>query len=48
MVSAAYSHLLDKYRAGEVSGEVLQKLTQLVTDLQNRNFAGASAMQTVR
>jgi hypothetical protein len=28
-------------------GDVLQKLSQLVSDLSNRNFAGASALQTV-
>ena len=47
MVSAGYSHLVDKYNIGELSGEVLQKLNQLISELQNRNFTGASTMQTV-
>ena len=48
MVSGAYSHLCDKLKAGEVAGDVLLKLTQLIGDLTVRNFAGASAIQTVR
>jgi hypothetical protein len=47
MVSAAFSHLSDKLRAGEVAAEVVQKLSQLVSDLANRNFTGASSIQTV-
>jgi hypothetical protein len=47
MVSAAFSHLSDKLRAGEVAAEVVQKLSQLVSDLANRNFNGASSIQTV-
>ena len=46
MVSAAYAHLLEKWAAGEVGADVLLKLAQLVADLAQRNFAGASAMQT--
>ena len=46
MVSAAYSHLLEKFGLNEVSAEVLQKLAHLVVELTQRNFVGASAMQT--
>jgi protein transport protein SEC31 len=46
MVSAAHAHLLEKWAAGEVGADVLQKLAQLVADLAQRNFVGASAMQT--
>ena len=48
MVSGAFNHLCDKLTAGEVSSDVLQKLTQLVGDLSVRNFASAGAIQTVR
>ena len=47
MVSGAFNHLCDKLIAGEVSADVLQKLAQLVGDLSVRNFASASAIQTV-
>ena len=46
MVSAAHAHLLEKWAAGEVGADVLQKLAQLVGDLAQRNFVGASTMQT--
>ena len=48
MVSGAFNHLCDKLTAGEVSNEVLQKLSQLISDLSVRNYASASAIQTVR
>ena len=48
MVSGAFNHLCDKLTAGEVSNEVLQKLSQLISDLSIRNYASASAIQTVR
>jgi hypothetical protein len=46
MVSGAFSHLCQMLETGEVAGDVLQKLSQLVSDLSNRNFSGASAIQT--
>ena len=48
MVSGAFNHLCEKLAGGEVSSDVLQKLTQLVGDLSVRNFASAGAIQTVR
>ena len=48
MVSGAFNHLCEKLAGGEVSNDVLQKLTQLVGDLSVRNFASAGAIQTVR
>lgn len=47
MVDAAFNHLCDKLRGGEVTADVVQKLSQLVSDLANRNFVNASAIQTV-
>jgi hypothetical protein len=47
MVSAAFNHLCEKLKAGEVAADVVQKLSQLVSDLANRNFVNASAIQTV-
>ena len=47
MVSAAFNHLCEKLRGGEVTADVVQKLSQLVSDLANRNFVNASAIQTV-
>ena len=47
MVSAAFNHLCDKLKGGEVTADVVQKLSQLVSDLANRNFVNASAIQTV-
>ena len=47
MVSAAFNHLCEKLKGGEVAADVVQKLSQLVSDLANRNFVNASAIQTV-
>ena len=48
MVSAAFNHLCEKLKGGEVAADVVQKLSQLVSDLTNRNYVNASAIQTVR
>jgi hypothetical protein len=48
MVNSAILHLREKLSAGEVSVHVVQKLSQLVSDLASRNFQGAGAVQTVR
>lgn len=43
----AYSALFDRLKTGDVSTDILQKLTALVDCLLNRNFNGANAIQTV-
>lgn len=47
MLRQAYSHLNDKLKVGEVSIDILQKLASLTDHLCNRNYAAASAIQTV-
>jgi hypothetical protein len=47
MVSQGYQHLCEKVAANDVAGDVMAKLTQLVSDLGTRNFASATAIQTV-
>lgn len=47
MLRQSYSNLNDKLKGGEVSLEILQKLSLLTDHLCNRNYASASAIQTV-
>ena len=47
MVSEAYNHLVKKATSGEVSDDVLGKIGMLANDISVRNFASASAIQTV-
>ena len=46
MVSAAYTHLLEKFASNELAADVLQKLSFLVAELLQRNFTAAGALQT--
>ena len=46
MVSTAYNNLLEKINTSEVSQDVMNKIAQLVSELQSRNFAAANTIQT--
>jgi hypothetical protein len=47
MVKVAYSHLADKFSSNQISIEVVQKLTKFVECLSQKNYSGATAIQTV-
>ena len=47
MVTQSYSHLCEKVAANEVDGMVMQKLSMLAFELNNRNYVAANAIQTV-
>ncbi|RYG64329.1 hypothetical protein EON64_14245 [archaeon] len=46
MVRTGYAALQEKIRANEVDGGVLAKLGVFMEHMANRNFPGASAVQT--
>jgi hypothetical protein len=46
MVSTAYNNLLEKINTNEVSADVMNKIAQLVSELNSRNFVAANAIQT--
>jgi hypothetical protein len=46
MVQSAYQSLVEKVAAAQVSPEVMARIAQMVDDINNRNFVGASAVQT--
>lgn len=46
MVNQSYSNLCEKISASEVNEVVMQKLSQLVLELGNRNWNAANAIQT--
>ena len=46
-VRQSYGNLVEKMNGNEVSGEVLGKLAALIDCFMQRNFPGASAIQTV-
>ena len=47
MVNAAYTHLLEKVKANQVGADVMAKLSKFVEFMAVRNYAGATAIQTV-
>lgn len=47
VIRTSYGALCDKLRAGELSENILMKLTQFMDHIANRNYPGASAIQTV-
>ena len=47
MVNMAYANLHEKAAANQLSAEVLLKLSKFVECMVARNYAGATAVQTV-
>ena len=47
VITPAMKNLADKVEANQVSAEVMQRIGQMVEDLQARNFVGANAVQQV-
>ena len=46
-VNQSYAHLLEKTAANDIASDVMKKLENLVAELTNRNYSGATAIQTV-
>lgn len=47
MVNAAYANLHEKAAANQLGAEVMLKLAKFVECMGARNYAGATAIQTV-
>jgi hypothetical protein len=46
VVSTGYNNLLEKVNNNEVSLDVMNKIAQLVSELKDRNFTNANAIQS--
>lgn len=47
-INQSYAHLLEKAASNDIGQDVMNKIENLVVELNTRNYHAASAIQTVR